>query len=179
MKPSNTDRNDGKGTWSVVVLFEDASAREQGVRFCNHLIERYWAEQGFDVSWYSFSMLQAGEESAEKAAAADIIVFAMHPEGEMPLEIRDWVENWVRRRGDREGALVGLMDRSAYPAATGERYIYLRNAAHRAGMDYWTQLPQNLHGISDSIESYSERAKQVTSVLDEILQQHAHPTLTP
>jgi hypothetical protein len=58
-----------------------------------------------------------------------------------------------------------------------EKYAYLRNAAHRAGMDYLTQIPQSIssRSIPDSLDSYSQRADKVTSVLDGILHQKAPP----
>ena len=81
------------------------------------------------------------------------------------------------KRGDREGALVGLTDSAAGAyGVNAQKFIYLRGVAHRGGMDYLTQVPQELsRGMSDSIESYTERAHQVTSVLDEILHYKSPP----
>jgi hypothetical protein len=43
-------------------------------------------------------------------------------------------------------------------------------------MDYLTQVPQDIpRCIPESIESYTERADQVTSLLDGILHQQAPP----
>ena len=52
----------------------------------------------------------------------------------------------------------------------------VRNIAHRAGMDYLTQVPETIgRAIPDSLASCSERADRVTSVLDEILHQKTVP----
>jgi hypothetical protein len=67
------------------------------------------------------------------------------------------------------------------PAATpnpreGQKHLYLRNAAHRGAMDYLTQVPQDIaRTIPDSLESYTSRADQVTTLLDDILHQSAPP----
>src|SRR2546427_13287377 len=102
-----------KQSWSVVILFENAHMRERVVEICDRLIERSWAEQRFDVTWWSFEMLadpQLMRQSAGKAIEADLILFGMQPEGRLPGEVKDWVESWTLRRGDREGAVVGLFD---------------------------------------------------------------------
>ena len=48
-------------------------------------------------------------------------------------------------------------------------------------MDYLTHVPQDIaRAIPDSLDSYSKRADQVTSLLDEILRQQAcHRTSRP
>jgi hypothetical protein len=167
-----------KATWSVVVVYEDAAAREQAVTFCDQLVGRFWEKCEFDVSWWSFALLEqppATEESAERAKQADLIVFSASPEGDVPLPVKAWVESWLDRRGDLEGLLVGLMQPDASDRE-GQKHQYLRKAAHRGAMDYVTQIPPGISlSISDSFESYTERADQVTSLLDDILRQQPPP----
>jgi hypothetical protein len=89
--------------------------------------------------------------------------------------VKQWIETWAGQRGDREGALIGLMDPGAgMTGFSGNNFVYLRSVAHRGGMDYLTEVPPKL-SLSDSIESYTERADHVTSVLDEILHHKAPP----
>jgi len=73
--------------------------------------------------------------------------------------------------------LVGLMDPLADPAsAEGQKHHCLRNAAHHGAMDYLTQVPQDIsRPIPDSLDSYTQRADQVTNLLDDILRQQAPP----
>ncbi len=169
-----------KANWSVAVIYEDAGTREEAVVFCDQLIKKFWTECEFDVGWWSFANLRepgSAVDASQKAAEADMVVFATRPEGYMPLDVGAWVENWLGRRGEREGALVGLMAQGADPAGEmTDKHVYLRGVAHRGGMDYLTELPENLwHLIPDSLESVSERAGRVTSTLDEILHHHAPP----
>ena len=169
-----------KRTWSVVVVYEDAAAREEAVRFCDLLIERFWARYEFDVGWWSFAMLEeddSAREATRKATEAALIVFAPRLDGEVPIAVQKWIEGWLGDRGDREGALVGLLDPGAgLSGGLASKYVYLRTVAHRCGLDYLTQLPEDIaRAIPDSLESYNERAAQVTSVLDEILHQPALP----
>jgi hypothetical protein len=169
-----------KAALSVVVVYEDAAARECAVTFCDQLVSRFWAKCAFDVSWWPFALLNqapATEEAAERAAQADLIVLSATPEGDFPLPVKAWVETWLNQRGDREGTLVGLMEPVAGAGdREGPKHHYLRKAAHRGSMDYLTQVPPDItRSIPDSLDSYTERADQVTSLLEDILHQPPPP----
>ena len=169
-----------KTAWSVLVVYEDATARERAVSFCDQLVGRFWAKCEFDVSWWAFALLDqasAAKDAAAKAAQADLIVFSANPEGDFPRPVKAWIETWLSQRGDREGMLVGLMDSLADPAGReGQKHHCLRTVAHRGAMDYLTQVPQDIsRSIPDSLDSYTERADQVTSLLDDILHQQTPP----
>jgi len=169
-----------KATWSVVVLFEDAKTREKAVKFCDQLVEHFWSRCEFKMTWMSFSALadpNAARDFDAKTRRSDVIVFTTRPEVPVAAAVTDWVERCVANRTDREGTLAGLIDSS--PLLTGwaaEKHAWLRSVAHRAGMDYLTEVPQDIaKSIPDSLESYSERARQITSVLNEILHKPASP----
>ena len=169
-----------KRTWSVVVVYDEAASREQAVQVCDHLVRRFWAECDLDASWWSSAMLEQSElagKAVEKAIEADLVIFALQPGGDLPVCVREWIESWLGRRGDREGALVDLRSRETdAPEATDERHMYLRHAAHRGGMDYLTREPQNISwSFPDSVDSCTARAERVTSVLAEILRAQATP----
>ena len=157
-----------KAKWSVLVVYDAANARQSATQFCDRLVERFWAESEFDVEWCCFSSLEQTREKAavaDKAVDANLVVFAA--EKELPLHVIDWVELWLARRGEREGVLVGLPGSEAEAAGT---HLYFRNVAHRAGMDYLTEVPQSMaFPIPESPEYCAERAHQLTSTLDGIL----------
>ena len=78
------------------------AARERAVVFCDQLVRRFWARFEFDVSWWSFAMLEqaaAAKEAAEKAARADLIVFSAAPEGDFPPPVKAWIETWLSPAG--------------------------------------------------------------------------------
>jgi hypothetical protein len=175
----------GKPTWLVAAVYEEAETRKGAMEFCDALARRFWSECDFDISWWSLALLEEKTFDAEitaKAAEANLIIFALRPAGELSAELRAWIEAWLGRRGDREGVLVGLNDPvSGSGGATAEKFVFLRNAAHRYGLDYLTEIPQTLaRCIPDSLESYAKRADAVTSVLDEILRKKIpRPLLLP
>jgi len=167
-----------QATGSVVVIYENPATRERAVAFCDRLVERFWARLGFDISWWSFSLLEdanSSREATDRAAEADLVLFATESEGAFPLRVTTWIETWLDQRGDREGALVALLPEEVSREAI-DNHLYLRRIAHRAGMDYLTGIPQSLsRPFPDSPESYSERAAQVTSLLEEILRPPTPP----
>jgi hypothetical protein len=161
-----------KENCDVLVLYGDPSTRDQAVRFCDLLVQRFWADHKFNVEWCPLADLASEREArerAELAARARLVVFSIQPGGNVSWEFRDWVESWIPSRCECEGALVGLLD-----CAEAEGiYSYLREVAHRANMDYLTQVPDAI-SHQDSMESFSQRATQQTSVLQEILSTRGH-----
>jgi hypothetical protein len=171
---------EAKAAWSVVVAHQDAAARQRAVAFCDQLVARFWERFEFEVSWFPFDLLAeatAGKEAAGKAAQADLVVISAAPEGDFPAPLKGWIETWLGQRGDREGVLVGLMEPLAESGSEeGRKHNYLRSVAHRAALDYLTGVPQEIaRTIPDSLDSYTQRAAQVTNLLDGILHQQAPP----
>jgi hypothetical protein len=169
-----------KTNFPIAVIFENDNGRNDAVRFCDELVTRFWSRCEFDISWLSFADLadqNVFRTTASKAAPARLVIFSMAPGCEVPSAVRSWIETWLAQRGECEGSIVGLRDPGHQPAGgVSHNFVYLRGIAHRAGLDYLTEVPEKLtHTIPDQLESYSERARQVTSVLDQILQRKPVP----
>jgi hypothetical protein len=173
MADNKTNRADSRVQTPVVVIYQDSKCRDHAVAFCDALASRFWPTHGINITWYSFDSVQEPTtvaDSTAKAINAGLIVFSTHPGGEFPIDVILWIQKWSSKRGEREGALVGLMDPAAIQGVADDKHVYLRNVARHAGMDYLTRMPDTItRGIPDSLESYSQRAERITSVLDEIL----------
>ncbi len=172
-------------TGSVLVLYESPSARERAVSFYEPLGGQSDAAPRPMVKWYSFDHLsvpQKTEEVVRAAVCADLLAFVASSVGDFPAEIKSWTERWLVRRGDREGVLVGLfLAEGGLPLGSPcLKELYLRQLAHRAGMDYLSHFPgQIMRPIPDSLDSFSERAGRISPVLDEILHTHFVPPSLP
>ena len=171
-------QNELRAAKAVVVIYEDPSIRERAVHFCERLCEEQQSPE-LNIDWWSFPLLSdssVAHGAVEKAAAADVVVFAMDARGDLPDPIKLWIEKWLNKRGEREGAIVGLLEREeGWQNIASFREIYLRHAARRAGMDYLSHAaPTRRRAIPDSLDSFSERAGRMTSVLDGILQKRPH-----
>ena len=165
-----------KTTWPIVVVYEDDRVKQKAVEFCDELLKRFWAEGGVDIDWLEVERLEhpkTARVAGKKAAEAEYVIVALRAEGGIPEGIKAWIESWLHLRGDREGALVGLVGSHA---GGREKHLYLRNAAMRGGFDYLTEVPQAIaQPIPDSLEYCTLRAQQVTGVLTDILRRRIEP----
>lgn len=164
-----------KAKWSVLALYENAQARQLAVQFCDGLVQRFWTEFGFELNWCAWSELSS--EVGQRAREAGLIIVALGGRGNIPLHIKDWLELTLQNRAEREGVLVGLpgLELGCDPEAAATQ-MYLRKLAHHAGMDYLTAVPESLPTrVPESADAYNERATQVTSVLDKILNSTSPP----
>ena len=168
------EQNELRAAKAVVVIYEDPSIRERAVHFCGRLSEAQRSPE-LNLDWWPFPVLSEpaiAHGAVEKAAGADVVVFAMDARGDLPEPIKLWIEKWLNKRGEREGAIVGLLHREeGWHGMASFREIYLRHAARRAGMDYLSHAAPTLRrAMPDSLDSFSERPGRMTSVLDGILQ---------
>jgi len=183
-KKQRSRQSAAKAPRSVVVVCEDAAAHELALGICDQLVKDHWSAVEFDFKWWQFAGLvdpQNALAAARAAADADMILFATHPEGDLPDIVKSWIEVLLDKRGVREGSLIGLTGKAseAKGGVTG-KHIYLREIAHRAKMDFLSEVPRLVPGmLPDNLDWVAQRAGQVTSVLDEILRRSAPPQLPP
>ena len=131
---------------SVIALHDDGQARETAIVFCDQLVHRFWADCDIEVRWLPFALLLdeiMAAEAVAKAAEAQLILFATRDR--IPNHVERWIQQWLLIRNDREGILVGLLaSQSNSPSPDTDTHSYLREIAHRAGMDYLTGVPQTI-----------------------------------
>jgi len=166
----------------VIVVYENAAGREKALGFCDQLTLLHRAEAEFDVQWLSLAQLSSPQppvNKIEQAAAADWLVFAVDSAGDFPQGLKLWLDRWVGKRSDREGTLVGLISGVSNPCELAcLKEVYLRHVAHRAGLDYLTQMPPLTQWADPgSFATIGDRADRVTAVLDQIL--HTEPATAP
>jgi hypothetical protein len=169
-----------KTTWPVVAIYEDAATREQAVQFCDQLVGRFWTQCNFEVSWWQFGLLAettTARAASQKAVESRLVLVAARAEGEWSPIVKGWMEGWLYQRSAKEGSLIGLIGTGVESASdTFGKHVYLRHVARRAGLNYLTELPTELqHFLPDSLDSFSERACQMSGVLDRILHQPIPP----
>jgi hypothetical protein len=159
----------------IVIVCDDARRLAMGSVPGQAVLE----EKG-EAQRCSFGQLRdpaEADRARQWAVSAHLILFALSSPGDLPDDVKAWIESWVHRRNAREGTLVGLvMDRPGLRASPSLAELYLRHTARRAGMDYLSRLPQTFRwSIPDSLDSYGRRAETVTSVLNKILDTRQSP----
>lgn len=163
----------------MVVLYDDSATRQRAMEVCDHLAKRFWSEVELKFHWWRTDFLEdAGmaATAADNSRNADFIVVCIAPDGELSPVLRHWFDDWVPQREGREGALIDLTPAHGPSPLTAQRKkMFLRDVAHRAGMDYLSHFPPLINrSLPDSFEMASLRATQMTAVLDGILQ-HSPP----
>jgi hypothetical protein len=171
-------------TWSVLVLYQDEHTREEAVRVCDKLVRRFWASANFDIRWICFEELERQEtwrEAAELAVNAHLMIFSIALEAALPSPVKQWMESWVDQRATREGAaIIGVGEKLSVTNPDAAKFRFLRALAHRAGMDYLTEIPEQMgETFPEDTEAYTSRAETMTKVMGQILSQRTIPHETP
>ena len=173
--PKGPGRSDSAEALTVAVVYEDTATRERAMSLCDHLVHKLWEDVDFEFSWWKCDYLSdpgIAADATVAASGADMIIFSGDADQELSPAVKSWTETWAARRENREGALVALIgmgDGSSH--GSGPVRVYLRDVAQRAGMDYLTNLPDDLsEKIDGTVPGITQRAAPVNSVLERFLQ---------
>src|SRR5437763_11716287 len=103
--------SDSAKPFSVVVAFDDFTARQKAIQVYSRLIKQSGNDFEIECNMWRFDELgpaSRGPEAARVAAGSDMIVFASSNET-LPDTIKLWIEMWLAERRDRETALVAVI----------------------------------------------------------------------
>jgi hypothetical protein len=174
------DQFDQKQICNVVVVYEDASTRQRAMAACDFLMQQLWSEVEFEFHWWRADFLEhdsMAQAAAGQAADADFLIVCSNAEKPLSPILKQWFESWIEDRHGRDGALLDLTESDlTQTASTQSVETFLRGVAQRAMLDYFTTTPQTVTGtLPSSFEDAERRASQISSVLDEILNQPPRP----
>jgi hypothetical protein len=163
---------------TVMVLYEDGVTHDRARSVCDNLLDRFWGELEFELTWWRFDYLRTSpmaEAAVESAVKAQLVIISAHAGENLPESVRDWIENWIPKRGLRRGALAALI---GVGRETGAAPIigYLRQVAERAQMEYL--FKGMLGGLPPMPELGPETRAlrgEVSAALNRILDPHSHP----
>ncbi len=160
--------------WLVLVIHQEERTREEAVRVCDGLVRRFWASANFDIRWVSFDDLEremSWPEATQLALEARLIIVSLALEGGLPGGVKRWMESWIDQRAGREGAaIIGVGEKPYLSGPAAAKFRFLRHLAHRAGMDYLTEIPQQIGpAYPEDTEFYTARAEAMTKVMGQIL----------
>ena len=140
--PLAPDTQAHKFPFDLVVAYEDTDTRNRALHLYDHLAQQLLDDSDFKCSWWKFDHLAAAilrREATDAAVNANMIVLSLRARDELSPLQRAWIENWSARRTDRQGALVAMIAGVASPETEAPIMLAgLRDAAHRAGMDFFT-----------------------------------------
>jgi len=136
-------RND-KPQFNVVIFYEDGNAGKRAKDFYDTVIRQFEGECDFNLELWHFQIIaipEIGDSTAHAAARADLVILSLHGKAELTVEIRNWVEKWTRLIGDRDPALVALLDNPQKRGGTATSTLaYLRSLARRHGVSFFGDI---------------------------------------
>ncbi len=112
--------------------------------------------------------------AANDALEADLIIVSTHGIGELPEEVKSWMDLWVEQPGNAM-ALVMLVDRPKNVLDDHESIrSSLQATADKAGMEFFAQPDDWPDDESDfSFQQISERARKTSTVVADMVCHHA------
>jgi hypothetical protein len=123
-------------TFRCVLIYENAAAGKCGEHFYQNLLAAVDADCASTRNLWSFSALTIPEMrnvAASAAATAEIVIFALSGEEELPAHVKEWIEMWLWLIDGGHPAFVPLFhSASAKSAAIGG---YLRSATASKHLD--------------------------------------------
>ena len=147
-KQRSVNSPDGKvvPTFRVVNVYEDFSTGTQAKRAFDFLVANLTQEWQVTSQMWKFGLLripELGALAAEDAMLADLIIVSCNGDGELPADVRTWIEMSLGTKAEAV-ALVALLD---CPSGQVQRaqitQACLERIAQRAHMEFFT-WPQGL-----------------------------------
>jgi hypothetical protein len=128
----------------VLVIYEDFPARLRIQHVYWMLMRELSDEFNFDCSWYGFQDLEIPRSAARASAAAanaDLILFSVDLETELPPAVKSWIESWIGVKAAQDAALAALLN-NVHRRNKRRMPIwkYLSGIAQRAGMSFLPEI---------------------------------------
>jgi len=132
--------------FNVVAVYEDTGASARAMEVCQLLASKLGSEVELRSCLWQFDLLRnepASHCAVAEAVEADLIIVAARQNAELREEVKQWVEAWVPEKRGQTAALVALLGQAGTGlVSTTQPHSYLKEAATRAGMDFFLrELP--------------------------------------
>lgn len=138
--PLESPGSEVNSAFNVVIAYEDFETGQNARKTYDFLVEHLGNEFCLNNQMWKFDVLampKLREIAANDAAAADLILVALRGNNELPAEVREWMELWLRQ-GTRAIAVVALFEVPGQPVGNLIR-DYLADVARRAKVEFFSQ----------------------------------------
>jgi hypothetical protein len=166
-----------KQIFSVVIAYEDFSAGKHAKQTYDCLVRHLGGDFEFENQMWKFDVLEnakLNEMAAKDASTADLIIVSTHGVGDLPREVKQWIDQWMRHTSAM--ALVTLVDRPPHGRHREEDIVrpYLERVARKARMDFFAQPDEWPDREDDySLQQFSDRAQRTSTLMATFIHQHA------
>jgi hypothetical protein len=123
---------------ALLATFEDSTGGTRVKEFCQALsrdlgshcriVEHVWL-------FSTFRLRELQEIAAEEASASDLVIVSTHRDGDLPREVKSWIDLWLQQAVRRPAMLLALLDPD-YEGASTLVTNYLQEVAKRGSMEF-------------------------------------------
>ena len=137
----NRTRWDEYQPFNIVIAYDNGQSARHAIRLVNALAGKFGREFEIQRDLWRFDALalpKMGWLAARSAASANILIIAAEGDGELPVAVRTWLEEWSDNTRPGMAALAALL-RERSPSADAEPATlrFLRDLAERAGLEFF------------------------------------------
>ncbi len=122
-----------------VMVYEDASLAKLAKEGWDHMVQALDTTFDFELRLWKFDVLRIPEfrnAAVNDAARAQLVFVVTHGAGELPSEVKTWIEEWLALM-DREQENARLLTFLFQLGASAfSQFAYLQQAARRGSMDF-------------------------------------------
>ena len=146
----------------AVIVYEDLGTAWLAKQAYDFLVANLTHEWRVTRQMWKFDLLclpELRELAVEDAVQADVIVVSCRGDGELPADVRAWIEMWLSSRAQAV-ALIALLD--CPPAQAGHARAtqdYLERVAHRAQVEFFA-WPQGLPKLESLVPDQALAPRQ-------------------
>jgi sulfite reductase alpha subunit-like flavoprotein len=165
-----------RASFNVVIMYEDFAAGKHAKETYDYLVQHLEREYEFTNQMWKFDVLtnaKMKEMAVKDAVMADLIIVSAHGLGELPREVKSWIEQWVPQKSNAMAALAALVnppDGDHAPHAESIRR-YLQDVAQRAGIGFFSQPAEWAEREDDfSMGQDSNSAERASTFVSDFIQ---------
>ena len=127
-----------------VMAYESASVAKIAKEKWDYMVHALQSRYDFELRLWKFEILRIPElrdVAINDAAKAQLVFVAAHGAGELPVQVKEWIEQWLALKNRVEAAerlLAFLFDPSSDRSwvSAFPKFTYLQQAARRGSMDF-------------------------------------------
>jgi len=131
-------------TLSAVMVYENATVAKLAKEKWNYVVHTLQSSYDFELRLWKFDALRIPEwrvAATNDAAQAQLVFVASRGAGDLPPEVKEWIEQWLAMK-DRVPDATRLLSAVFDPASDSpdasafSQVAYLQQAARRGSMDF-------------------------------------------
>jgi hypothetical protein len=167
--------------FNVLIAYQDFDTGREAKKVYDFVASNVGEDCRCDHQMWKFDVFgipKLRELASRDATAADIIVISCRT-GQLPSEVRDWVESWLLQQPSAL-ALVAMYDESEgdpVPEETMAGQAYLAEAAKRGGMEFFLHTYSNSDNNPGAPLSMSEMPYALRSITPSVSGRAHDPNL--